>query len=370
VRKEYDTIIIGGGAVGSSIAFHLSEAGADGIAVIDGSFPMCGASGATQAWVWVHTKTPAWYGELSFYSAELYKDLDRKLGNIEYRRTGGICPFFTAQERDAAQTLVASQAPVGIDIEILDRDEALRREPALSKDILGATYCALDGNVNPLRLVQQYMRMAKKQGVTYEMYNRISGIAKKQGVFTLETRKGTFSCKNLVISSGAHSNNIGKMLALNIPVRPVRGQVIITEAVAPLLRHTLAPGYASRSRVVGMRQMVNGEILIGFSKEEAGFDRSTTLDILGKAAQLGIKMIPALAKAKVIRSFAGLRPMPEDGYPILGPIPGIENLFLAVMHSGVTLSPLVGTLMTELLQHRETSLPIEKLSINRFAGSN
>ena len=367
MRKEYETIIIGGGAVGSSIAYHLSEAGADGIVVIDEGFPLCGASGATQAWVWVHTKTPSWYGELSFYSAELYKDLHRKLGNIEYRRTGGICPFFTESERDAAKSLVESQAPVGIDIEILDRDEALRREPALSKNILGATYCALDGNVNPLRLVQQYMRMAKKQGVAYEMYNRVISIEKNQGAFRIETQKGAVSCTNVVICAGVHASKVGKMLGVNIPVRPVRGQVIITEAVAPLLRHTLAPGYASRARMVGMRQTVNGEILIGYSKEEAGFDKSTTLDILSQAAQLGIKIMPDLAKAKVIRSFGGLRPMPQDGYPILGPVPGVDNLFLAVMHSGVTLSPLVGTLMTELLQHRETSIGIERLSISRFA---
>ena len=70
--KEYETIIIGGGVIGSSIAYHLSEVQADGVAVIDRGFPMCGASGANQGWVWVHRKAPSWYGELSFCSAELY----------------------------------------------------------------------------------------------------------------------------------------------------------------------------------------------------------------------------------------------------------------------------------------------------------
>lgn len=358
MHRDYETIIIGGGAVGSGIAYHLSEAGVEGVAVIDQGFPMCGTTGATYALIWVQGKTPAWYGELSSYSAALYKDLDRKLGGIEYRPSGGMSVFFTEQERETAKALAESQAAAGIEIEVLNRDQALMREPALSPQILGATYCALDGNVNPLRLVQQYMRMAKRQGVTYEVYNRVTSIEKKKGAFTIQTQKGTFGCKTLVISAGPQAQEIGKMLAIDIPVRPVRGQAMITEAVAPLFRHTIFSG---------VRQMVNGEVFVGSSKEEGQLDRSTTLDFLGRAAELGMKKVPNLANVKVIRSFAGLRPMPKDGHPILGPVPGVENLYVAAMHSGVTLSPLVGTLMTELLTHGETSIPIQRLSITRFA---
>lgn len=356
MRTEYETIIIGGGVIGSSVAYHLSQSQAGGIAVIEDGFPMCGTSGATQAWVWVHTKTPAWYCELSFYSAQLYRDLHHKIGNIEYRRTGGLAPFYTEKERDAAKALVKSQAEAGIDIAVLDREEVLRREPALSKAILGATYSSVDGNVNPLRLVQQYMRVARNQGVTYEFYNPVTSIEREQSAFVLEARSGTFVCKNLVITAGVYASTIGKMLGINIPVRPVRGQVLITEPLAPLLQHTL----------VGMRQTVNGEMLVGYSQEEAGFDRRTNLDVLNQTAQLGMKLLPALARAKITRSFAGLRPMPQDGHPIVGRVPGIDNLYVAVMHSGVTLSPLIGTLMSELIQNGETSISIDKLSISRF----
>lgn len=340
MRKEYETVIIGGGVVGSGIAYHLSEVQADGIAVIDGGFPMCGASGANQGWVWVQTKTPSWYGELSWYSAELYKDLHHRIGNVEYKRTGGIKPIFTEEERGAARCLAESQAEVGIDIELLDRDDALEREPALSTNIIGATYCPNDGNVNPLRLVQQYMRAAKERGVTYELYNPVTGIRKKQGSFCVEVKRGeAFTSKNVVISAGVRTPELGKMLGITIPIRPVRGQIIITEPLAPLLRYTLAL----------MRQTVNGEILVGYFEEEDRFDVGTTLDAISEVAQLGIAMVPALAKAKVVRSFAGLRVMPKDGHPILGPVPGIDNLYIAAMHSGVTLSPLVGTLMMELI---------------------
>jgi len=116
-----------------------------------------------------------------------------------------------------------------------------------------------------------------------------------------------------------------------------------------------------------MRQTSNGEVLIGISKEYAGVDRRSTLDVMIETANMGIKVVPALARAKIVRSFAGLRVMPEDDFPILGMVPGIENLYIAVMHSGITLSPLVGTLMTELIRSGETSIPIERFSIARFA---
>lgn len=355
--KEYDVVIIGGGVVGSSIAYHLSEVQKEGIAVIDGGFPMCEASGANQGWVWVHKKRPAWYCELSYYSAELYKYLDRKVGDVEYKRTGGIAPFFNEQEKEAAYQLAEEQAQVGVRVDVLTRDEALEREPVLSSKIIGATYCEIDGNVNPMRLVDQYMRTAKRQGVTYESYNKVIGLERKQGGFQVQTQNGDFFCRRLVLSAGLYTKELGKMLNISIPVRPVQGQVIITEPLTPLLRHTLA----------AMRQTYNGEILMGFSHDEVGFDDTTTLDCISQAAQLAVKLVPCLAQAKVVRSFSGLRVMPADGHPIMSEVETIEGLYVAAMHSGVTLSPLAGTLMTQLITGEETELPMDRFSLKRFA---
>lgn len=357
MKRDYETIIIGSGVIGSGIAYHLSEVSSEGILVIDKKFPLSGSSGSTQAWVWVHTKTPSWYGEFSMYSSELYGYLQRKIGDIEFTRSGGISPFFSEKDREHAKRLAESQAQVGIEIRVLDRDEVLALEPALSHKVLGATFSSIDGNVNPMRLVEQYMKAAKKNGVTYEYYNKVTDIEKSRGSFVITTEKGIFRCKNLVISAGVWTNEVGKMLGLNIPILPLRGQIIITEPLAPIIKHTLSE----------LRQTSNGEVLIGYSKEEAGFDRSTTLDLIQATANLAIEIVPDLAKAKIVRTFSGLRVMPEDELPILGPVPGIENLFIAAMHSGITLSPLAGTLITELITEGETSIPIEQYSLTRFA---
>jgi len=356
MKNSYDVIVIGSGVVGSSIAYHLSEGKNKEILTIDKDFPLSGTSGSTQAWVWVHSKTPAWYGELSLYSAELYPFLERKIGDVEYTRTGGIAPFFSEAEKEQALILAEKQAKVGINIEVLSREEVLKKEPSLSSDIVGATYSSIDGNVNPFRLVDMYIRASRKNGAEFSFYNEVLNIQKENGKFKVTTSKGEYFSKQIVLAGGVWSRKLGSFLEVNIPVKQVRGQIIVTEPLAPFLSHTIG----------GLRQAENGEVLIGFSKEEVGYDRRSTLDVIQDTARMAIDFVPALENANVVRCFSGIRVMPTDGLPILGEIPGIENGYIAAMHSGITLSPIVGTLMTELMSEGETSIDLERYSLNRF----
>lgn len=357
MKKFYDVVIIGSGVVGSSIAYHLSEKRNKEILVMDKGFPLSGTSGSTQAWVWVHNKVPSWYGQLSMYSAELYPFLKKKIGDVEYKRTGGIAPFFDENDRLHALRLAEKQAEVGIEMKVLDREEVLEKEPNLSPDIVGATYSKIDGNVNPFRLVELFIKAARKNGVEFSFYNTIIGIEKTSGLFKISTLNGeSYLADKVIIASGPWTKEVGKLLGIHIPVKLVRGQVIVTEPVAPLIRNTIA----------GVRQADNGEVLVGYSKENVGYDRRTTLDVIQETAKMAINYIPKLANANVVRCFSGIRVIPEDGFPIIGEIPSINNAYVAVMHSGITLSPLTGTLMTELINEGEASLDLSKLNLGRF----
>ncbi|WP_449354186.1 NAD(P)/FAD-dependent oxidoreductase [Virgibacillus natechei] len=360
MNNVYDVIVIGSGVVGSSIAYHLSERKKHEVLVIDKGFPLSGTSGSTQAWVWVHSKTPSWYGELSMYSAELYPFLERKIGDMEYKRTGGIAPFFSESEREGALKLAESQAKVGIDIEVLTKDEVLEKEPSLSTSIAGATFSKMDGNVNPFRLVELYIKAAKKNGIQFSFYNQVNDIKKEQDRFHIRTAKGDFQAKRIVIAGGPWSKELGKILGADIPVKQVRGQILVTEPLAPFLKHTIG----------GLRQADNGEVLIGYSKEEVGYDRRSTLNVMQETAKMATEFIPSLAKANVVRCFSGIRVMPRDGFPIIGELSGIHGAYVAAMHSGITLSPLVGTLMAELLVDGETSIDLSRYHINRFKNAH
>ncbi|WP_404332213.1 NAD(P)/FAD-dependent oxidoreductase [Mesobacillus maritimus] len=356
METRYETIIIGGGVVGNSIAYHLSERYKEGLLVLDKKFPMTGTSGSTQAWVWVHTKNPAWYAEFSMYSAELYPYLSKKIGDVEFKRTGGLAPFFKEEDREKAKQLAEDYQKVGIKIKVLSREEVLEKEPAINPNVAGATFSSIDGNVNPFRLIDMYMRAAKKNSVDYSTYNKVTNIERQNGKFIINTDNEIYQCKKLILSGGIWSRELGKMLGVHIPVNQQRGQILVTEPQKPFLNHTIR----------GMRQANNGEVLVGYSKESVGFDRSTTLDIMQETANMAIKYVPALKKAKIVRAFSGIRAMPEDGFPILGEVPSIDDLYVATTHSGVTLSPLIGTLMAELIIDGETSIPIDRFSVSRF----
>ncbi len=357
--KRVEYLVIGAGVIGSAITFHLAEAGQEVMAV-DQAFPAWGTSGSTAAWVWVHSKTPGSFGRFSELSAELYPSFQTRLGtDIEYRRTGGLVPALTMEQVKKSQKLVKSQRGAGLEVYWLSREETLEKEPALSPQVLGASYSPLDGNVNPFRLLGALLRAAQRNGATFLTYNPVTGITLDRGKVTVQTKAGDIVAKKVVIAAGVYSRQIGRMVGVDIPVGPERGEVLITEPLQPLLRHTLA----------GMRQTVNGEVLIGYSQEKAGMDRRNTFDTLRETAAFGVQLVPALARATIVRTFAGLRCLPRDDLPILGPIPGVQGMYVAAMHSGYTLAPLIGTLMTELLTEGETSLPITPYLIDRFAES-
>jgi glycine/D-amino acid oxidase-like deaminating enzyme len=356
METSYETIIIGGGVVGNSIAYHLSERFKEGVLVLDKKYPMTGTSGSTQAWVWVHNKTPSWYAEFSMFSAELYPYLQKKIGDVEYKRTGGLSPFFNEKDRSKAQQLAEAYRKIGIKIKVLSREEVLKKEPSINPEVAGATYSSIDGNVNPFRLIDMYMRAAKKNGVDYSTYNPVTDIQKHNDKFVVVSEKETYICKNLILAGGTWSRDLGNLLGITIPVNQLRGQILVSEPLKPFLNYTIS----------GLRQANNGEVLIGYSMEQAGFDRSTTLDVIQETANMALQYVPSLRKAKIVRAFSGIRAMPEDGFPIIGKVPGVENLYVAATHSGITLSPLIGTLLTELILDGETSIPIDRYSLRRF----
>lgn len=359
MNTNYETIIIGGGVVGNSIAYHLSERDKEGILVLDKKFPMTGTSGSTQAWVWVHNKTPSSYAEFSMYSAELYPYLQKKIGDVEYKRTGGLSPFFNEKDRENALQLAREYREIGIKVKVLSREEVLEKEPSINPNVVGATYSTIDGNVNPFRLIDMYMRAAKKNGVEYSTYNPVTDIQKFNEKFVVVTDKETYISKKLILAGGTWSRELGKLLDITIPVNQLRGQILVSEPLQPFLNYTIS----------GLRQANNGEVLIGYSMEQAGFNRATTLDVIQETANMALHYVPSLKQAKIVRAFSGIRAMPEDGYPILGNVPGVENLYVAATHSGITLSPLIGTLLTELILDGETSIPIDRYSLSRFSKS-
>jgi glycine oxidase len=144
-------------------------------------------------------------------------------------------------------------------------------------------------------------------------------------------------------------------------IHPVRGQIALVNTGVPILRRILLQGkhyLVPRS---------DGRVLIGATEEDAGFDKRTTAGAIRDLLAFGIKLVPGLADVPVERCWAGLRPGSPDGLPFIGPVPGLENLFVAAGHfrAGIQLSPGTGTLMTELILDRPPTIPLDAFRLDR-----
>ena len=359
----FDVVVIGAGAVGSSVAFQMAEAGLK-VAVVDRTFPGAGTSRATQAGIGVYAKKPRPNLALNMKGAELYPQLVARLGqDVELGMDGVLNVALSDEDLQKMRAFVAKQhEPPGYKADMLTGDEARAMEPALSREVVGAAFCPLDGSVNSLLYVQALARGVMRQGGEVLAWTEVLGIQSvgKQA-WSVTTSGGKLEAAWVVNCAGVDARRIGRMIGIDVPIDPNRGHVLVTEAVPPLITRRI-------SGPTLIRQTVHGSFLLGQSEEMVGEDRRMSLAVLAAQAVVARQILPGLAQVKVIRSFVGFRPWPPDGMPILGEVPGAAGFLNAVGHSGITWSPAVGKLLTELVTTGTPSMSLAPYSLTRFPG--
>ncbi len=354
-----EVVVIGAGVRGTAIAYHLGRAGV-AVTLVDKGFICSGTSGASFALINVSGKPPAEYTALSLASADLYPGLAEELGcDLEYERGNQI---YTIVEREAdvpaARAYAAQMSAVpGVTVNYLSPAEVLELEPAVSPSIVGGLLCQQDGHLNPFKLTFGYADAATRLGAKILPYHEVIAIRVTSGrVQGVVTTQGEIACSWVVNAAGIDVPTIGELVRVVIPVVASRGQVVTTQPLPGLLRQPLGSLKPNRA----------GPILIGTTNEFVGSDSTVDVMTMAKRVERAIRIVPALAQARMIRAWAGLRPWPLDGLPILGPVPGVEGFLIATGHSGYTLAQITGTLIAELITQGTTSIPIESFAVNRF----
>ncbi len=375
-----DAVIIGAGVIGASIAFHLARLGIKPL-VTEKNDPAAGSSGACDGLVFLQSKKPGLHLKLALESRQRFDGLVDPLGkSIEFKNPGGMCLIESDAELAAMQLFLAEQRASGLDVELLDGDEARRREPCLSRKVIAATFSALDSQVNPYALTFAFLRAAESAGARILTGVEVKGIEVVAGKATgVLTCAGRVSAPFVVNAAGALAAEVGRLAGLNIPITPRRGQILVTAAVPPLLRHCLIsaqyvaakfnPDLAAQGGMgFSVEQSDSGNILIGSTREFVGFDRRTTFDGVRTIASRIAPVIPALARVPVIRTFGGLRPYTPDGLPILGKVAGLEGFIMAAGHEGdgIALSAITGELIADLIATGRTQFPLDAFRLERF----
>lgn len=378
-----DVVVIGGGIVGSCCAYYLAKAGVKVKLVERGS--ICSESSkACQGHLFLW-EMPAINVNLAKASKKLFWQIKDDVDtDIELRNTGSMSIAEKPQDLETLGKTVKELQSVGVKCEIFDSKELQRRESNIAKDLAGGAFFPEDGQLNPLLTTIAISQAAQRYGAELCCNCEVTGIElsnDKKKVSAVLTTNGKITTKYVVIAAGAWSGQIGEMVGINIPVVPRKGNLLVAEHVPETFvncKIIIASGYLASLKgdnkiavAANVQQTREGNLLLGSSREFAGFDKAVNPEVISQIAKRCIRFFPALAGLQTIRSWAGLRPYSPDMLPIISDS-AIEGFFVATGHEGVgiTMGPITGKLITQMIKKEKTDLPVEQLSVMRFAKKN
>jgi sarcosine oxidase subunit beta len=356
--RAVDAIVIGGGIRGACIAYYLAKAGVK-IALIEKNDLTFGASSRNAALIRISSKEPSVYTELGLESGRLYLELVQDLeGPVELRRNGALDVILTEMELARAREFAAQQQTVpGNVVQILDRHETLELEPALSERVIGSIYYPNDMDINPMFFVLEVIKAAQRYGAQIYTHTEVTGITTAANRVTgVVTTRGDYATPVVVNAAGVDVPDIGRMVGLSIPVFGIRGQVITTERIPPLIRRFVGEIY----------QTATGSLYLGITNQFMRHEARSTLPEVAPALQHAARVLPAIRNVNVIRIWTGMRPVPPDGLPILGGVIGLEGYYTATGHGGITTGPVTGKLTADLITAGKTLMPLSPFLLSRF----
>lgn len=370
-----EVVIIGGGIVGSSIAYHLTAAGCSDVLVIERETAQGkGSTGKSMGGVRAQFSTPVNI-QMSLYSIPFYASFDERLGHpAGYRPQGYL--FCATSEKQMAYLRAnhENQVAIGLkDARLITADGIRSMFPQLrSDDIVGGSFCSTDGFVDPYSAMIGFMTWAAEHGAELWKNTSVTGIQRDaRGVAGVETTKGTVATRVVANAAGAWAAEVAKMVGLSLPVEPLRRMLVPTEPFAQF-PHT-APMIIDMSNGFHFRPEGLGFLLAWNDPEETpgyktDFDPAFIEKILTRAAD----RVPVFENLAVNprRAWAGLYEMTPDHHPILGPAPDVPGFFLANGFSGhgVMHAPAAGKILSDLILTGNTDLvDASFLGLSRFA---
>jgi glycine oxidase len=360
MAKNPDVVIVGGGVVGAALAWRLAKDGRSVVLLERGEIGREASWAAGGILTPVHLADyPPALSALCDASAKLYPDLVRELRDdsgvdVEYR----VCGFLIVERNDeeAGHTaqLEAFKRGAGLPVERLGLDALRELQPGLSSDVRGGLLLPDIAQIRNPRLAVAFAEAARKKGVDVRPNVQVTGFLRVPGrVNGVRTTQGDVYAGTTVIASGAWSGDVLKPLGLALAVKPIKGQILLTQA-AP---GTIGPVIEAADTYLIPR--ADGKILIGSTLEDVGFDKRVTLDAVSSLAARAAAILPALGNLPLVTSWAGLRPSTPDRLPYIGRT-SMEGLLVSTGHyrNGILLSPISAALIADLIAGRTPSMDL------------
>jgi sarcosine oxidase subunit beta len=323
--------------IGTAIACSLARRGVD----------VCLAAAAL-----LQTKTSSAKLALASRSLSLLDDLHQEFeGRFEFEHSGSLLAASSEAELAVIHDTLEQLKTLGLDVRFATGDEAREIMPLAGPGIIGASYSPADAKINPLELVTTYAEHAEGLGVTLCTFTEVTGIEwRSDRIVAVRTSRGKIHTDTIVNAAGVWAPHLAELIGIELPITPLKGELMITEPMPPMMRGTLiSAGYLlskkrlesssnreapKRSVGITLVQVDRGNFLVGSTREQAGYDRRSTCVGISELCRQLVDLAPSVANMHIIRSYAGLRPITPDGMPIIGRAPGLPGFIIAAGHGG------------------------------------
>ncbi len=350
--RKIHVVIVGAGIVGAVIAYCLSRRDNVNVTVLEKSDPGLGASGHSFAWLNSFGKDPVGYHNLNCRSMDMWHRfahaLDRDIG---FQCGGQLRWENTDEGARALRQRVKQLQERGYACRTITAAEMHQLEPGLLPGtVKAASLSQADGCVEPLKAIEACLEKTRERGAAVHMRTPVTGMSLGNGTNTsrqvkaLITPCDEFNCDIVVLAGGIHTKQLAAMAGVSIPQQESPGVVVRTTPCPPLLCCVSvihAPKSDVHRRDVHLRQSSDGTLAIGQGSQES-LNRDDSQEHADELLDRARHYLPSISDASAIPVPVGYRPMPIDGFPVLGFVSAVPNLYVAFMHSGVTLAPLVG----------------------------
>ena len=372
MKSTADVVIIGGGCMGASVAYHLTRRGITDIVVLEREKMLATGSTGRNAGGVRHQFSNEANIRLSLESIALLERFADEVGQtIDFHQDGYLFLLSSEQAVETFRKNVALQRSMGVAVDWLDGSAAAALAPGVATaGVIGATFCSRDGIADPNGVTMGFAKAGQAAGATIERNVEVTGIRVDSGrVAAVETARGTVETRAVVNAAGPWAQQIGRLAGVDVPVTPMRRHIFIatldSQAAVPS-SHIMVIDF--ETTFYFHREGPGLLFGMGDPKETSGFDMTVQWDFLPQVIDVAVTRLPALGSASISHAWAGLYEMSPDGNPIIGRAATVEGFFLINGFSGHGFqhSPAAGRILADVIAGRDPQFDLEPFSIERF----